>query len=71
MHISDGNDIPGSVLKYDKASKIRFKKHHKLQSRQAYIKEHSALPTRVSVAIFFILIIYGTNHIYIVEFLRY
>ena len=30
MHISDGNDIPGSVLKYDKASKIRFKKHHNL-----------------------------------------
>ena len=31
MHVSNGNIIQEGFLRYDKASKISFKKHHKHQ----------------------------------------
>ena len=39
MHDSDGNDIPDSVLKYDKAIKIHFQKITNINQAKRILKK--------------------------------
>ena len=57
--------IPAGFLKYDYASKIHF-----TNPNQAHTKEHAELSMYANIAQFFSFIIYGTDHIYITDFVR-